>query len=80
MDKLVLIDGNSIVNRAFYGVPDLTNKEGLHTNAIYGFLNILIKVIEEESNVVPEPAQGSIATSPGSVNISINRFRTATGF
>lgn len=49
MDKLVLIDGNSIVNRAFYGVPDLTNKEGLHTNAIYGFLNILMKVLEEET-------------------------------
>lgn len=49
MDKLVLIDGNSIVNRAFYGVPELTNKEGLHTNAIYGFLNIMLKVIEEES-------------------------------
>ncbi len=49
MDKLVLIDGNSIVNRAFYGVPDLTNKEGLHTNAVYGFLNILLKVLEEES-------------------------------
>ena len=49
MDKLVLIDGNSIVNRAFYGVPDLTNKEGLHTNAIYGFLNILLKVMEEET-------------------------------
>lgn len=49
MDKLVLIDGNSIVNRAFYGVPDLTNKEGLHTNAIYGFLNILLKVMEEEA-------------------------------
>lgn len=48
MDKLVLIDGNSIVNRAFYGIPDLTNKEGLHTNAIYGFLNILMKVLEEE--------------------------------
>lgn len=48
MDKLVLIDGNSIVNRAFYGVPDLTNQEGLHTNAIYGFLNILFKVLEEE--------------------------------
>ncbi len=48
MEKLVLIDGNSIANRAFYGVPDLTNKEGLHTNAIYGFLNILFKVIEEE--------------------------------
>ena len=32
MDKLVLIDGHSILNRAFYGVPDLTNSEGLHTN------------------------------------------------
>ncbi len=39
-EKLLLIDGHSIVNRAFYGVPDLTNSEGLHTNAIYGFLNI----------------------------------------
>lgn len=47
-NKLLLIDGNSIVNRAFYGVPDLTNKDGLHTNAIYGFLNIIFKVIEEE--------------------------------
>ena len=49
MDKLVLIDGNSIVNRAFYGVPDLTNREGLHTNAIYGFLNILLKILDEEN-------------------------------
>ena len=47
-EKLVLIDGNSILNRAFYGVPDLSNAEGLHTNAIYGFLNILFKIIEEE--------------------------------
>lgn len=47
-NKLVLIDGNSIINRAFYGVPDLTNKEGLHTNAIYGFLNIMFKIMEEE--------------------------------
>ena len=46
--KLVLIDGHSILNRAFYGVPDLTNAAGLHTNAIYGFLNILFKVLEEE--------------------------------
>ena len=37
-DKIVLIDGHSILNRAFYGVPDLTNSEGLHTNAVYGFL------------------------------------------
>ena len=47
-NKLVLIDGNSILNRAFYGVPELTNREGLHTNAIYGFLNILFKILDEE--------------------------------
>lgn len=46
--KLVLIDGHSILNRAFYGVPDLTNSQGLHTNAVYGFLNIMFKIIEEE--------------------------------
>lgn len=49
MSKLVLIDGHSILNRAFYGVPDLTNAAGLHTNAIYGFLNILFKILDEES-------------------------------
>lgn len=47
-EKLVLIDGHSILNRAFYGVPDLTNGQGLHTNAIYGFLNIMFKILEEE--------------------------------
>lgn len=47
-DKIVLIDGHSILNRAFYGVPDLTNSEGLHTNAIYGFLNIMFKILDEE--------------------------------
>ena len=47
MDKtLVIIDGNSIVNRAFYALPDLTNKQGLHTNAIYGFTTMLYKIIE----------------------------------
>lgn len=48
MEKLVLIDGHSILNRAFYGVPDLSNSAGLHTNAVYGFLNILFKILEEE--------------------------------
>ena len=47
-EKLVLIDGHSILNRAFFGLPDLTNQEGLHTNAVYGFLNILFKILEEE--------------------------------
>lgn len=47
--KIVLIDGHSILNRAFYGLPDLTNSEGLHTNAVYGFLTILFKILEEET-------------------------------
>ena len=47
-EKIVLIDGHSILNRAFYGLPDLTNSEGLHTNAVYGFLNILFKILDEE--------------------------------
>ncbi len=46
--KLVLIDGHSILHRTFYGIPDLTNSEGIHTNAIYGFLVILFKMMEEE--------------------------------
>lgn len=47
-EKLVLIDGHSILNRAFFGIPDLTNAEGFHTNAIYGFLNIMFRILEEE--------------------------------
>ena len=47
-EKLMLIDGHSILNRAFYGVPDLTNSEGLHTNAVYGFLNMMFKFLDEE--------------------------------
>jgi DNA polymerase-1 len=46
--KIVLIDGHSILNRAFYGIPDLTNSEGLHTNGVYGFLNIMLKILDEE--------------------------------
>ncbi|MBQ8167692.1 MAG: DNA polymerase I [Lachnospiraceae bacterium] len=48
MNKLLLVDGNSILNRAFYGLPDLTTKDGRHTNAVLGFLNIILRVIEEE--------------------------------
>lgn len=47
-EKIVLVDGHSILNRAYFGIPDLTNAEGLHTNAVYGFLNILFKILEEE--------------------------------
>jgi len=48
MEKIVLIDGNSIMNRAFYGLPDLTTTDGRHTNAILGFFNILLRLLEEE--------------------------------
>ena len=48
MNKILLIDGHSILNRAFYGVPPLTNFEGLHTNAVYGFINIMLKSLEDE--------------------------------
>ena len=47
-EKILLIDGHSILNRAFYGLPDLTNGEGRHTGAVYGFLNILFRILEEE--------------------------------
>ena len=47
-EKILLIDGHSILNRAFYGLPDLTNSEGRHTGAVYGFLNIMLKTLEEE--------------------------------
>lgn len=48
-EKILLIDGHSIVNRAFYGVPPLTNSDGLHTNAIYGFLNIFFNAYSKIS-------------------------------
>ena len=47
-DKLLLIDGHSILSRAFYGIPELNNSQGIHTNAVYGFLNILLKGLETE--------------------------------
>ncbi len=48
MGKLLLIDGHSILNRAYYGIPKLTNSEGIHTNAVYGFVNILFRIIDLE--------------------------------
>ena len=46
--KLLILDGNSVINRAFFGVRPLTTREGLYTNAVYGFLNILEKMEKEE--------------------------------
>ncbi len=47
-EKLLLFDGHSIANRAFYGVPLLTNKEGVYTNAVFGFLNMMLSIVEKE--------------------------------
>ncbi len=47
MEKLVLIDGNSLINRAFYAMPILTNKEGVPTNAVYGFMNMFFKMVND---------------------------------
>lgn len=48
MEKLLLIDGHSILNRAFYGVPLFSNAEGIHTNAVFGFLNMMFKMLDDE--------------------------------
>ncbi|HEY5524610.1 MAG TPA: DNA polymerase I, partial [Clostridium sp.] len=47
MEKLLILDSNSLMNRAFYALPPLTNSEGIHTNAIYGFTNMLLKLKED---------------------------------
>ncbi|QMV44894.1 DNA polymerase I [Cohnella cholangitidis] len=62
MDKLVLIDGNSIINRAFYAIPPLTSSKGLHTNAVLGFTTMLLKVLEEE-----KPSHVLVAFDAGKV-------------
>ncbi|MFC5531302.1 DNA polymerase I [Cohnella yongneupensis] len=61
-DKLVLIDGNSIVFRAFFALPPLTNSSGLQTNAIFGFTTMLLKVLEEE-----QPTHVLVAFDAGKV-------------
>ncbi len=47
MEKLVLIDGNSLINRAFYAMPLLTTKDGVYTNAVYGFMNMFFKMLDD---------------------------------
>ena len=64
MSKLVLIDGHSILNRAFYGLPDLTNAEGRHTGAVFGFLNIMLRLIDEEKPDCLAVASAKLTTQP----------------
>ena len=48
MAKLIAIDGNSLMHRAFYALPAMTNREGTPTGAIYGFLSMLLKLAQQE--------------------------------
>ena len=47
MKRLLILDSNSLMNRAFFALPPLTNSDGIHTNAIYGFMNMLFKMKDE---------------------------------
>ena len=47
MDKILIVDGNSLAYRAYYAMPLLTNGEGIYTGSLYGFLNMLLKVLDE---------------------------------
>ena len=58
METLIVFDGNSILNRAFYGVRPLSNRAGLPTNAVFGFVNILRKAL---SDLPQEPAYAAVA-------------------
>ena len=48
MEKLVLIDGNSLLNRAFYATPVFTTKDGRPTNGVFGFIKLLLKIISDK--------------------------------
>ena len=62
--KLMVIDGNSIVNRSFYGVRPLTTRDGLYTNAVYGFVTTLQRLLEEDfREIVPMRSSASYPAS-----------------
>ena len=54
-DKLVIIDGNAIVHRAYHAIPPLTNKKGEMVNAVYGFASMMLKVWKEGNAVYTKP-------------------------
>ncbi|MEY9140824.1 DNA polymerase I [Mammaliicoccus lentus] len=74
MEKLVLIDGNSLSFRAFFALPLLTNKAGVYTNAIYGFTMILDKIIKEE-----QPTHFMVAFDAGKTTFRNNMYSEYKG-
>ena len=73
-DKFLIIDGNSLIHRAFYALPVLTNKEGVFTNAVYGFTNMLLKVIQEE-----KPKYVAVAFDKGRITFRNEIFKEYKG-
>ena len=67
--KFMILDGNSLIYRAFYAIPLLTNSEGVFTNAVYGFVNMLMKIITEE-----KPRCVAVAFDKGKVTFRTGRF------
>ncbi len=74
MEKLVLIDGNSLSFRAFYALPLLTNRAGIHTNATYGFAMLLEKIIKEE-----KPTHFLVAFDAGKTTFRHQTFKEYKG-
>ncbi|NDI36337.1 DNA polymerase I [Chengkuizengella sediminis] len=74
MDKLILIDGNSIANRAFYALPLLNNSKGMHTNAVYGVTTMLLRLIEEE-----KPTHFLVAFDAGKVTFRHKEYKDYKG-
>ncbi len=74
MSKLILIDGNSIIYRAFFAMPPLTNTKGLHTNAVYGFTNMLLRLIEDH-----KPTHMMVAFDAGKVTFRHEGYQEYKG-
>ncbi|MGZ9583213.1 DNA polymerase I [Paenibacillus marinisediminis] len=74
MEKWIVIDGNSIANRAFYAMPPLTNSQGLHTNAVYGFTTMLLKLLEEE-----KPTHMLVAFDAGKITFRHGDYKDYKG-
>jgi DNA polymerase-1 len=74
MDKLIVIDGNSIANRAFYALPLLSNSSGLHTNAVYGFTTMLLRLIDEE-----KPTHMMVAFDAGKITFRHKEYADYKG-
>ncbi len=74
MNKMLIIDGNSLIHRAFYALPLLQNKHGQYTNAAYGFTNMLLKVLDEQ-----QPTHLAICFDKGKITFRHDKFEEYKG-